>query len=136
VGKNQSDTKTQASADELPLQDSILEELRQWKDISAPKNGWVFESPIIGRPYHAGILQRNYLREYGKKAGIPRLGWHAFRHTYRAMLRDLDAPIEIQKLLMRHADIRTTTMYGGKKTNLKPHNAAVVEIITREKKQA
>ena len=40
------------------------------------------------------------------------IGWHTFRHTYRALLSDADTPLEVQQKLMRHADIRTTTQYG------------------------
>jgi integrase len=47
-----------------------------------------------------------------KAACLGSIGWHTFRHTYRALLSDADTPLEVQQKLMRHADIRTTTQYG------------------------
>src|ERR1035438_317724 len=44
--------------------------------------------------------------------GLGSIGWHTFRHTYRALLSEADTPLEVQQKLMRHADIRTTTQYG------------------------
>jgi integrase len=50
----------------------------------------------------------------GQRHGIPNLGWHSFRHTYRAMMRELEIPLEMQRTMMRHSDIKTTLGYGGK----------------------
>jgi integrase len=133
VGKDQAGTKTVASHDDLPLHEEIVAALRLWKKDSAPKNGWLFESPLTGRPYHAGIMQQNHLVPAGKQVGIKSLGWHTFRHTYRHMMSELELPMEVQQRLMRHADIRTTTGYGGRKNkNLRKHNASVVEMIGRK----
>src|SRR4051794_11073541 len=47
------------------------------------------------------------------QAGLGDIGWHTFRHTYRAWLDATGAPLGVQQKLMRHADIRTTTnVYG------------------------
>lgn len=133
VGKTQAQTKTLASHDDLPLHEDIVKELRQWKNVSGPKNGWVFESELTGRPYHRESLQQKHLVPAGKDVGIKSLGWHAFRHTYRHMMSELELPMEVQQRLMRHADIRTTTQYGGRKNkNLRKHNASVVEMIGRK----
>jgi integrase len=51
--------------------------------------------------------------------GIPdSLGWHTFRHTYRTLLDETEAPGSVQQELMRHTDIRTTmNVYGDVITN-------------------
>jgi integrase len=42
------------------------------------------------------------------------LGWHTFRHSYRALPDATGAPLGVQQRLMRHADIGTTmNVYGG-----------------------
>jgi integrase len=134
VGKDQANTKTLASHDDLPLHDEVVAGLRQWKKISGPMNGWVFESPLTGKPFHSGIAQRRHLVPAGKEVGIRSLGWHAFRHSYRNMMAELELPMEVQQRLMRHSDIRTTTQYGGRKnTTLRKHNASVVEMIGKKK---
>jgi len=137
VGMHADATKTEASNDDLPLHDSLVAALRAWREEEVVIEGWVFGSPVTSRPYHRDSLQVRHLRPAGKLAGLPRLGWHSFRHTYRAMMRDLELPMEVQQRLMRHSDIRTTSQYGGRKMKgLKGHNAAVVEMITKDKKQA
>jgi integrase len=135
VGMHADMTKTVASNDDLPLHDSLVAALRMWRwqDEVLMTSGWLFCSPVTSRPYHRDSLQVRYLKPAGTQVGLPRLGWHSFRHTYRAMMRDLELPMEVQQRLMRHADIRTTSQYGGRKMNLKGHNAAVVEMITKEK---
>jgi integrase len=37
-----------------------------------------------------------------------RIGWHTFRHSYRAWLDETGAPLGVQQKLMRHANISTT----------------------------
>jgi integrase len=44
----------------------------------------------------------------GEKAGVGRLGWHAFRHTYSTLLNEYGTDVKVQQELLRHADIRTT----------------------------
>jgi integrase len=69
----------------------------------------------------------------GKKVGIPNLGWHDFRHTYRAMMREQKISLEEQRTLMRHSDIKTTLGYGGKTPAEvgRPANAKVAEMLRK-----
>jgi integrase len=60
---------------------------------------------VTGRSYHAGILQQKILRPKGAAIGIPKLGWHTFRHTYRSLLDEAGAPIGVQQKLMRHSNV-------------------------------
>jgi site-specific recombinase XerD len=39
------------------------------------------------------------------------VGWHTLRHTYRSLLGKLKTQLEVQKTLMRQADISTTLKY-------------------------
>jgi integrase len=51
--------------------------------------------------------------EAARSAGIGKLSPHDLRHSYRSWLGDSGAAPEMQKLLMRHSDIRTTmNLYG------------------------
>ena len=61
------------------------------------------------------------------------VGWHTFRHTYRTFLGELKAPLEVQKALMRQADISTTLKYGqSSMENQRTANTMVVrEILIR-----
>lgn len=134
VGKHLGNVKTLSSEEELPLHENLRKLLKTWKNVTPDVNGWLFGNPITGRPYHADSLRADYLMPAGQRVGVPRLGWHAFRHTYRALLRDLELPLEVQQKLMRHSDIRTTSLYGGKKmAGLKAANAQLVESLGTKK---
>lgn len=51
-------------------------------------------------------------REAASAVGLGSIGWHTFRHKYETLLRGAKTPLDVQKRLMRHADIRTTGQYG------------------------
>ena len=70
---------------------------------------WVFPSPITDRCFHASPIQQDYIRPAGEKLGVEGVGWHTFRHTYRAWLDAVGAPIGVQQKLMRHAHGSTTS---------------------------
>jgi integrase len=107
--------KTEYSEDELPLDPDFATVLLNWRGKCPSSNGgWVFPSHITGRCYHASPIQQDYIRPAGQKAGLgDGIGWHTFRHTYRAWLDATHAPIGVQQKLMRHAQVATTmNVYG------------------------
>lgn len=107
--------KTECSEDELPLDPTFAAELLAWKKQCPPSaEGWVFPSPITGRPYEPGNIQQKVIRKAGDELGIPNLGFHTFRHTYRSLLDACGAPVGVQQKLMRHAQVSTTmNVYGN-----------------------
>lgn len=107
--------KTECSEDELPLDPDFAAFLCNWRDQCEPSLGdWVFPSHINGRCYHASPIQQDYLRPAAEKLGLFGVGWHTFRHTYRAWLDMTGAPIGVQQKLMRHANVGTTMdVYGN-----------------------
>lgn len=53
------------------------------------------------------------LKPAAEAAGIGKIGWHTFRHSYCIWLKQFKAPLEVQKQVMRHADLKTTAeIYG------------------------
>lgn len=129
VGKYEDETKTLASASVLPLHDLLIQELRAWQAREESVGGWLFGNIDTGRPYHADSLRQDHLAPAGRKAGIPNLGWHNFRHTYRARLGDSGATPEVQQKLMRHSSIDMTMRYGQNHMldSTRPANAKLVE---------
>lgn len=135
IGKHTGETKSEDSqVDSYPMHPTLSNALAEWKKESKPLNGWVFESIQTGRPFHASTLRMDHLQPAGERAGIVGLGWHTFRHTYRAMMADLEEPLEVQQALMRHSDIAMTMEYGkytaGRAAKLREANAKVVELVT------
>lgn len=144
VGQNTGDTKTEGSEEELPIHEDLYGILELWREeqtidgetrdgIPTPISGWLFCNIVTGRPFWGGTLQQDHLVPAGKKIGIPNLGWHDFRHTYRAMMDQEKLTLEEQRVLMRHEDIRTTLGYGGKSKaeTVRGANAKVVEMLRK-----
>ncbi|MGA2650938.1 MAG: site-specific integrase [Terracidiphilus sp.] len=129
VGKHEDETKTLASEAVLPLHVVLIQELRAWKSREESVNGWLFGNIDTGRPYHADSLRQDHLAPAGRKAGIPNLGWHAFRHTYRSRLGNSGVALEVQQKLMRHSSINMTMKYGQNAMLdlTRPANARLVE---------
>ena len=68
----------------------------------------MFVNPATGNPFWPSKIRENHIVPAGIAAGIGRVGWHTFRHTYSSLLREHEADIKVQQALLRHADIRTT----------------------------
>ena len=133
VGKHQDETKTESSAEILPLHERLVSVLMMWRMAAPIIGGWVFGSPSTDRPYHRDSLHKDYLTPAALKIGLRRLGWHDFRHSHRAMLRDLGLPLEVQQKLMRHASIAMTAHYGnsGMDETKRDANRQLVEYVTQ-----
>jgi len=128
-------TKTETSKDDVPLDGELADVLLAWQKELASSHGLVFPSPLTGGCYHAGMLQRLYLKPAGESIGIQGLGWHAFRHSYRGLLDETGANAGMQKGLMRHANISTTmNTYGRAAIKAKQEaNSKVVQMILPRK---
>ena len=95
VGKHLNRLKTEYSQDEVPLESSFILVLTKWQELcAATEQGWVFPSPATGRPYHADSIRGDYLVPAGVKLGLGRIGFHMFRHIYRAWLDETGAQWE------------------------------------------
>jgi integrase len=69
---------------------------------------------LTGRPYHADSIRNDDLVPTGLKLGLGRIGFHMFRHNYRAWPDETGAPVGVQQKLMRHARVSTTMdQYGN-----------------------
>jgi integrase len=79
------EVKTRHSKRAIPLDPALASLLLSYRR-EAPPSQWVFPSSRTGRPW---VIQRTHLAPAGVKAGLGRIGWHTFRHTYSTMLRGL-----------------------------------------------
>lgn len=140
VGRHEDQPKSEASEAEVPITPELASVLKGWRKAERPVNGWLFGSELTGRPFHRDSLQERHLGPAGRRAGISGLGWHSFRHTYRAMLRELGTPLEVQQYLMRHASITTTMQYGKfdpeRARALREVNTKLVALLPKQKRHA
>jgi len=65
-------------------------------------------SPHQRRCYHASVIRLQILKPAGEAIGLPQLGWHVYKHTYRSLLDQTGAPVGVQQKLMRHSTIAAT----------------------------
>jgi len=129
--------KTEYSQDLMPLDPALAALILEWRSVSVSGGlaGWVFGNPATGRPYYQEQIQKRFLKPAGEKAGLGfSVGWHTFRHTYRAWLDDTGAPMTVQQQLMRHASIQTTmNVYGSAMPNTKREaNRKIVQMVLGE----
>ncbi len=91
----------------LPLNDtafSIIETRR------AVQNGpYVFYNPMTGEKFKS---VRGALEAAIKRAGLPDISWHMFRHTFASRLTRQGEDIVTVKDLLGHASIKTTMRYA------------------------
>lgn len=131
------DCKTEYSRDFVPLAPELATELLKYRETANPnQDGWLFANPKTGRPYHQEEIQKKQIRRAAKAAGITTvIGWKTFRHGYRSWLDQTDAPMGVQRELMRHASIQTTIdVYGRAMTDGKRQaHCKVVEMLIKGK---
>jgi integrase len=131
-------TKTEASQKPVPLHADLAEALLRWR----AKAHHVADSDFVfagdsGKPRWQGMILKDYLQPASERAGIGKVGWHMFRHSYRAWLKRSATPVEIQKELMRHSNLKTTVeIYGIEPTVGAAHrkaNRGVVKMLLGDK---
>ena len=56
----------------------------------------------------ATALKPDHIKPAAEKAGVGRIGWQTFRHSFSTLLHSMGTDLAVQKELLRHADIKTT----------------------------
>jgi integrase len=129
------DVKTEYSRDFVPLAPELAAELLKHREQSYPtEDGWLFANPRTGKPYHQEEIQKKHIQPAAMAAEIKTaVGWKTFRHSYRSWLDETEAPIGVQRELMRHASIQTTmNVYGRAMTDSKRQaHGNVVQMVLK-----
>ena len=102
------DTKTEASRLPLPVDPSLADALRaHWqRSMHREHCDWVFANRQ-GKPrWQESILR--HIKPAAVRAGVGKIGWHTFRHSYSSLLRRVGADIKVQQELLRHSTIQST----------------------------
>jgi integrase len=103
------ETKTEASRKPMPIDPKIAEALLTIRRSSAytNPNDFIFAGSS-GRPRWNGIMLTDHIKPAALRAGIGKVGWHTFRHTFSSLLHQTGTKLAVQKELLRHADIQTS----------------------------
>jgi integrase len=86
----------------MPIEDSLLDQLLEFR---SGDNEWVSPSPVTDHSYSADTIRAKKIQRALEKLGLPKIGWHSFRHSYKSRLGSGDATLTQPKDLMRHASI-------------------------------
>jgi len=126
------DTKTEASFRPLPVDTRLMAPLQELRNRCSYTNqeDFVFAN-ATGRPrWQESILHRQ-LKPAAVRAGVGKIGWHTFRHTYSTMLRSVGTDIKVQQELLRHSTIQSTMNVYTQAVSVQKHaaNSKVVEMI-------
>lgn len=73
-------------------------------------SGYVFQAKD-GTPLHHSTI-RDALERQCRRAGVPRVGWHALRHTFATELAAKGVPLHVVQSLLGHSSITTTMRYA------------------------
>lgn len=134
VAGREAATKTEASQKPVPLDPDLATALLQWRG----QAHYVTDLDFIfagdsGKPRWQAMILKDYIQLAAGRAEIGRVGWHTFRHSYRAWLKRADAPLEVQKELMRHSNLKTTVEIYGIEADVSPAhreaNSGVVKML-------
>jgi integrase len=134
VAGRENTTKTEASEKPVPLDPELATALLNWrrKTHYTGASDYVFAGDA-GRARWQAMILKDHILPAATKAKIGKVGWHTFRHTYRAMLKRCDTSLETQKELMRHANLKTTSEIYGLDPDLTPAhrkaNSGVVKVL-------
>jgi integrase len=135
------EVKTEGSEKWLPLDSNLVEVLRRHRskmEAELLATGWIFVNPSTGKPWWPHKLLRFHLIPAAEKAGIGRIGWHTFRHTYSTLLHAYGTDMKVQQELLRHSDIRTTMNIYTHTVSpaLREANSKVVRMVLPTEKTA
>jgi integrase len=102
-------TKNEASEGTLPLDPELATVLldHRRRVTHVVDTDFLFAGDT-GKPRWPDSILADHLKPAAARAGIGKIGWHTFRHTYSSLLHSLGTKPAVQKELLRHADIQTT----------------------------
>jgi len=100
---------SRASRREVPLAPTVLCELKghySRSDDHFP--GALVFSTDQGAPLSADNLRKKSLRTACRRAGLPRIDWHALRHTHGTLLHSQGTPLKVAQAQLGHSHMATT----------------------------
>ncbi len=119
------EVKTSASGAILPIEGAVVTALLAHQTTSTSE--WCFPSPKTGTPMRGDTILHKHIKPTALLLGLPKIGWHSLRHSYKSWQGSTTATPAQLKDMMRHADIKTTMdIYGGTPVNdMRPFVAAI-----------
>jgi integrase len=120
--------KTEGSKRRIDVGPSILNLLREWKEL-CPENGLGLVFPNgAGKPINNHNLLNRYFYPTLKAAGLPRVRFHDLRHTYASLLIEQGENVVYIADQLGHSKPTTTlNVYGHLMKKKNPQAASMLE---------
>ena len=109
------DTKSEASAQPLPMHPALKDGLLEWRSLCIynQPGDYVFASERLkGRkPLDLASVLKKKIQPAFRRIGIPGVGWHTFRHTVGTMLAEMGQHQLTIRDYLRHSNLHVTNKY-------------------------
>jgi integrase len=103
---NLSSPKSKSRIRDIPIGPTLQQALLERRK-SAPADAFAFASRN-GTPLDSHNLLGRVLKPACKRAGLPLISWHSFRHTHATLLSDLGESLKTAQAQLGHARLSTT----------------------------
>jgi len=100
--------KTEADARQIPLSESALRLIAEWKAYVGDVTDALMFSTKAGTPILPNNVLRRFIFPACKRLELPRSTWLTFRRTYSSWSHDRGVPGKVVAQLMGHANVDTT----------------------------
>ena len=107
------EAKTEISRKPVPLPPFVVDELKQWREVSLYKSEDDFVFPSVqkngGQAISPDSILKREIRPALQRIGVNKqVGYHTFRHTLATLLGSLHVNVKTTQELLRHANSRIT----------------------------
>jgi len=96
---------------EFAISPELAKHLREYLKTWRPNQLNLLFATQNGTPWDANLLRKRKFHPLLKRLGIPRCGFHAFRHGNSTLLDQLHVPMKLRQERLGHSDARVTMGY-------------------------
>jgi integrase len=101
--------KTHSSMRRIPLSSPVVELFRKRKaEVGNTRSEDLVFFSRRKTPFRPGNILKRFIHPACDRLGIPRVGWHTFRHTHATLLNELGENPKTAQAILGHSDIQTT----------------------------
>ena len=90
----------------------LVEHLRQYVRRWRPNQLGLLFATKNGTPWDTDVVRKRKLYPLLERLGIPRCGFHAFRHGNETVMDQESVPMAVRQTRLGHSDARTTMLYS------------------------
>jgi integrase len=90
----------------------LVEHLRKYLREWHPNTQGLLFATSNGTPWDTDLIRKRKLYPLLNKLGIPRCGFHAFRHGNETVMDQESVPMAVRQTRLGHTDARTTMLYS------------------------